>query len=650
MKPNITDSGDFTLYAHSGKKVITDIQFYAENKTGKFEITRNWHKSCKQLKSGISYLANNKDNVKFSIKAKERKCGGTTLNTELINRSQENFDISSFSMKFFIESGNPEDCLFFHPQNIKFVRIQIPDNESYTDECLFKIPDKEYRLGNSEDYALPVLIILNKKKNIGFVIGVSTENVFNKEFILKPKQHGLNIEVIQCLRGITEKKVAPEESLSFESLFFCDGKAEFDNLLTSYRDEIRRNNKFIFNKSPLREELIWGSWNMKIHNKQSEEMIISNAEYIKKHFPKVKWVQIDEGWSVSRLWGETGYPSLEENVDREKFPHGMKYVAERIKEVGLKPAIWFSRMCNRNSRLFSEKPHWFTLDRSGQSFLPQNQFVTLDPSVPEVKDYLSRIFDTILNEWGYMGLKLDFFSEAFYARDICYRYPGKSGIELMWEMFADIRKRLPDDGYFLPGSMISNANVFLGKYADIMRYAFDIDDLEKNPKLFFQLFQKSALLTLIGSDYLILCNSDAVGYFDYLEEKIEKSLAMWCYISGMMIEIGGNLPHADQRRLLNLKPLFDRPINGSTCRVLSSNFFFNNQSPVILYNPEFRLLGFFNHSTKQTVTGVFDIKDAGVEPTKVAQLHEFWTGKTIDIPGGKISYELPPLSSVGYRL
>lgn len=649
MKSYITDSSDLELCSSCSQLAIKEITFSIEAQDRKHEITRAWNKSFTSNRKSVSGLFSSQDNVELSVKMKERGDHGLALDAELANRSPDIFHLISFSINFFVASGIPADCLFFHPQNIRFVRIQIPDKESFTRADLFILPDREYRLGNSEDYALPVLIILNKKADAGFVIGASTENIFNKEFILTPEKDGLRIEIIQCFRGISGKDVAPGQSLIFESLFLCDGNAAFDNLLTSYRDEIQRRNKFIFKKSPLRKELIWGSWNMKIHDKQSEDLILRNAEYIKEHFPKVKWVQIDDGWSINRMWGESAYPSLDENVDLEKFPHGMKYVAERIKEMGLKPAIWFSRMCRRDSRLFEEKPDWFALDRFGQPFLPENQFVTLDPSVPEVQNYLKYVFDTILNEWGYMGLKLDFFSEAFYARDMCYRYPGKSGIELMWEMFADVRRRLPDGGYFLPGSIVSNANIFLGKYADIMRYAFDIDELEKNSKLFFQFFQKSALLTLSGSDALVLCNSDAVGYFNYLEERVEKSLAMWCYISGMMMEIGGDLPNADQRRLLALKPLFDKPINGSTGRVLTKEFFISNQTPIVLYNKKHRLIGIFNHSAEQVVTGVVNIKDAGSELATVAKLHEFWTRRTIDIPDGKISYELPPLSSAGYR-
>lgn len=118
----------------------------------------------------------------------------------------------------------------------------------------------------------------------------------------------------------------------------------------------------------------------------------------------------------------------------------------------------------------------------------------------------------------------------------------------------------------------------------------------------------------------------------------------------MMVEVGGDLPKADQRRLLDLKLLLDKPINGSPCRVLTQEFFSSNQAPAVLYNPEHRLLGIFNHSAKETIAGTFNIKDADGKLADISKIYEFWTGETISLSDGKISYELPPLASIGYRL
>lgn len=627
---------------------VSAIKFIVHTGGKELEFCFAEQKHFEQKKKHILSAAGSK--IKLAVELCRNTENGWTLNTTLINGSAQNLDCSSLTIILPVIPWKPANCLLFHPQNIRFVRIQIPDDTSFVRDNLFVTPDRKFRLGDSEDYALPIMVILNRKTDYGFALGALTENIFNKEFNLLPDPYGMRIEIKQCLRGISKKSIAPGQCLAFESLFLCAGKNDFSAFLAHYRNEVHRNNKFIFQKSPLREELIWGSWNMKIHCNQSEDLILRNAEYIRKHFPKVKWIQIDEGWAINRMWGEAAYPDLDENVDTKKFPHGMKYVAGQIAAMGLKPAIWFPRQCRRNSLLYKEHPEWFMQSFANGEFLSDSPLVSLDPSVPAVREHLRNVFKTILCKWGYMGLKLDFFSESFYARDSRYRYPGKSGIELMWEMFEDVRTYLPADGYFLPGSMVSNANIFLGKYADIMRYAFDIDELEKKPELFFQLFQKSALLAMLGSDMNVLCDSDAVGYFHYLPESAEKTLALWCYISGMMIEIGGDLPNADQKRLLDLKPLFDNPINGSQCRILTKEFFVSNQTPVVLYNSEHRLLGIFNHSADQTITGSFNIEKSDNSLLRITKAHEFWSGELINTPNGNISYELPPLTSVGYRL
>lgn len=78
-------------------------------------------------------------------------------------------------------------------------------------------------------------------------------------------------------------------------------------------------------------------------------------------------------------------------------------------------------------------------------------FRALDIYHPEVRDYLKRVFDTVIDDWGYKFLKLDF----IFAAAMIPRY-GKSRGEIMWDAISlideltDKRARLLGCGVTLP--------------------------------------------------------------------------------------------------------------------------------------------------------------------------------------------------------
>jgi alpha-galactosidase len=149
-----------------------------------------------------------------------------------------------------------------------------------------------------------------------------------------------------------------------------------------------------------------------------------NAYYLRRGKPTV--FQVDDGWEKAVGQWEP---------DAAKFPRGMKALAGDIDAKGMIPGIWIAPLLvTRGSALYRERPEWLLRDARGRpvqaGFNPawDGIFYSLDISLPEVEDYLAGIFDTLVEEWGYRYLKLDFLYAGFVggsdARPAAFARPG----------------------------------------------------------------------------------------------------------------------------------------------------------------------------------------------------------------------------------
>ena len=89
--------------------------------------------------------------------------------------------------------------------------------------------------------------------------------------------------------------------------------------------------------------------------------------------------------------------------DGKKFPKGMKAAAEAIHEKGFLAGLWLAPfVAQRSSRLLREHPDWF-LRPQGKPWLAGigwGGFFALDFDHPQVRDYLTRVFRQVLDDWA----------------------------------------------------------------------------------------------------------------------------------------------------------------------------------------------------------------------------------------------------------
>ncbi len=166
-----------------------------------------------------------------------------------------------------------------------------------------------------------------------------------------------------------------------------------------------------------------------------EEQLVRDLNSLSK-VDEAKIFQVDDGYQ--RRVGEWL------NLKTEKFPNGMKYIADMAHSNGLLAGIWIAPFnVQKKSYLVKENPDWFIKVPGKNKYqlgsIAWGGAYTLDFYNPEVKKYIKNFFDVILNDWGYDMVKLDF----LYSVCLTPRH-NKSRGQLMSEAMDFLRECVGD--------------------------------------------------------------------------------------------------------------------------------------------------------------------------------------------------------------
>lgn len=192
---------------------------------------------------------------------------------------------------------------------------------------------------------------------------------------------------------------------------------------------------------PAPPSLGWCSWPY-YYRKITEADVLRNAMFMKDRLsPAYRFVLIDSGWFTFRGDWQAN----------EKFPAGMKATAQKIRDLGLKPGLWFAPfLVDKEAALVTDHPDWFVKDRDGSLYIYRQDpgapaRYVLDGSHPEVQAWLERLFSTAVNEWGYEFLKLDFLQAG--AVEGKRHNPAVTSLEALRQGLLAIRRGAGDRAY-----------------------------------------------------------------------------------------------------------------------------------------------------------------------------------------------------------
>ncbi len=123
---------------------------------------------------------------------------------------------------------------------------------------------------------------------------------------------------------------------------------------------------------------------------------------------------LDDGWFGSR---NSDYAGLGDyNVNKKKFPNGMKAFADKIKNMGMMFGLWFEpEMVNEDSELYRNHPE-FAVKIPNREAVPGRHQLVLDLCKKQVQDYIVEQVSATLDEVGIDYVKWDMnrhIAEAF---------------------------------------------------------------------------------------------------------------------------------------------------------------------------------------------------------------------------------------------
>ncbi|MDO4500228.1 MAG: alpha-galactosidase [Erysipelotrichaceae bacterium] len=145
----------------------------------------------------------------------------------------------------------------------------------------------------------------------------------------------------------------------------------------------------------------------------NEDIIVKDFKGIDALPQKIDVFQIDDGYET--------YVGDWLNTDKNKFPNGLKPTVEAIHAKGFKAGLWLAPFCaEEKSEVYKNHRDWFVKDKDGSPLkcgCNWSGYYALDIYNKEVVKYLEKVFDIILNDYGFDLVKLDFlYSACVYAR------------------------------------------------------------------------------------------------------------------------------------------------------------------------------------------------------------------------------------------
>lgn len=171
-------------------------------------------------------------------------------------------------------------------------------------------------------------------------------------------------------------------------------------------------------------------------SKINEEICLRDLDGIDRAKECVDIFQLDDGFQTA-----TGDWL---SVDKKKFPHGLKSLAQKIHAKGYLAGIWLAPFCAQiTSQVAKDHPDWLIKDeKTGKKLLRHIGWggaYALDIYNEGAREYIKHFFDVILNDWGFDLVKLDF----LFTQCLTPRY-GKTRGEIMCDGVDLLREACGD--------------------------------------------------------------------------------------------------------------------------------------------------------------------------------------------------------------
>jgi alpha-galactosidase len=391
----------------------------------------------------------------------------------------------------------------------------------------------------------------------------------------------------------------------------------------------------------------WCSW-YQYHDKVTENDIQANLQAAtsgKDEMP-LELILQDDGYQANvGDWLER----------KATFLSPMKKLASSIRQKGFSPGLWIAPFVAKpDSKLVCEHPDWLLKAKytgyASAGFLWMRWTRVLDVTHPEAMAYIENVIRTVVKEWGFRYLKLDFLYAAAVAGQ--RHHPKMTRAQILHMALGRIRKAAGRDVFLIGCGCPSGSGIGI---FDAMRIGPDVDQrwwphvfgqqwlARHDPTVPSAFNSVRNILTRAplhrrwwwnDPDCLLARDTDS---FLTLPER--QTLATAISLTGGLMILSDSLPALSpaSRNLVQcmLPPLTAR------ASILDAG---SNQFPDLviqqLLGPlgNWQLMGVFNWTGKSTKRDV-ELSAYGI--STACEVFSFWDQKVLSIDGGQLNLILP---------
>ncbi|MDF3820603.1 alpha-galactosidase [Leptospira sp. 96542] len=489
-------------------------------------------------------------------------------------------------------------------------------------------------------------LLYNRESEVGVLFAPTSQGDFGVKFIITMSESGIPVNVklrydLYCLPDLK-----PNAKLQFAKIKVDTFKGNPESKLAKYFSDL--GDSIGIPALPKKVPTGWCSWYYYYTN-IDQKIILDNLAKVRELNLPFEFFQIDDGYQ--KEIGDWLTPN-------EKFPGGMRILADEIKRVGLKPGIWLAPfLVRKNSDFFRKYPEAILKDEKGdpvpaiyQPLWGSGYTYALDITHPTALSYLETVFSTIVKEWGYPYLKLDFLYAGLLPGE---PYNNSLSPQLKYIKVLQMIRKIVGKNTFLLGCgapMLPSVGIFDG-----MRISCDVAPFWNPEKLRVFLKDRNALCTktalinditrasmhrnlwLNDPDCLLVRKKK-----NKMNESQTKLMASIMAVSGGMLLVSDDLTKLEMERLNILKKAFqlNRECQNQTPIPLG---IFENEFPEALYNPA-GYLGIWNPTESEKMVKVKLPKTLNTKEPFM----DFWTGTRVDakLDSQTMTILLPAFGSV----
>jgi hypothetical protein len=152
----------------------------------------------------------------------------------------------------------------------------------------------------------------------------------------------------------------------------------------------------------------WMSWNAYFDTAGEKENLDEarlGAKYLKPFGLEI-W-SIESWQDNSPRLPVSDFHNLTLRPSPAKFPHGMKWLAGQIRDLGFRPGIWTVPFGTGDSNYYAAHKEWFLHDAQGHPMQNWCGRYLIDPSQQAVRKQMEESHRTMSADWGYEFFKID---------------------------------------------------------------------------------------------------------------------------------------------------------------------------------------------------------------------------------------------------